>query len=245
LVGGDMLLNSEMHSNYRKGVGKLIHLAKYSKPGILNAVRELSRFGGSPTLAHYKAMLRVMRYCVDTKEEGLVIQPNKEWDGKDNKFEFEITGESDSDFAKDPDTRKSVSGWKTMLNGVPYVRKSKMQRFVTLSVTEAECVAATSCVQDMLYGKRFLESLGLKVKLPMVLFMDNKGGVDIFNNWSIAGNTRSISVRLAFIRELKEDGILQIKWIRSQENSSDIFTKNTDGATFKKHNKQFINRKID
>ena len=97
-------------------------------------------------------------------------------------FEFEIQGMSDSDYAKDPVTRRSVSGWVAMLNGAPYVRKSKMQKFVTLSVTEAECVAATSCVQDMIYGRNFLESLGLKVKKPMTLWIDNKGAVDIFNN---------------------------------------------------------------
>jgi hypothetical protein len=120
-----------------------------------------------------------------------------------------------------------------------YVRKSRMQKFVTLSVTEAECAAATSCVQDMMYGKRFLESLGLKVQMPMTLYMDNKGGVDIFNNWSIAGNTRTVSVRFAYIRELKEAGILEIKWIRSEDNCADIFTKNLDGTTFQKHNAVF------
>ena len=46
----------------------------------------------------------------------------------------------------------------------------------------------------MMFGKRLLESMGLKVKLPMVLYMDNKGGVNIFNNWSIAGNTRAVAV---------------------------------------------------
>ena len=65
----------------------------------------------------------------------------------------------------------------------------RLKNFVTLSVTKAECVAAVSCVQDMMYWKNFLESLGLKVRLPMNLYMDNKGGVDIFNSWSIAGNT--------------------------------------------------------
>ena len=67
-----------------------------------------------------------------------------------------------------------------------YDRKSKMQCFVTLNVTKAECVSGTSCVQDMLYGKQFLESPGLKVQLPMVLYMNNKGRVDMFNNWSSA-----------------------------------------------------------
>ena len=73
------------------------------------------------------------------------------------------------------------------------------------------------------------------MKLPMILWMDNKGGVDIFNNWSIAGNTRAISVRFAYIRELKEAGVLQIKWIEGERNSADLYTKNLDGPTFRKH----------
>ena len=115
-----------------------------------------------------------------------------------------------------------------------------MQRFVTLSVTEAECVAATSCAQDMMCRKRFLDSLGLKVKLPMTLEMDNKGGVDIFNNWSIAGNTRAVSVWFAYFRELKEAGILQIKWIPTGENCTDIFTKSVDGPRCEKHKRSLL-----
>jgi hypothetical protein len=242
LMGGEEgtpLLSPEKHKDYRKGVGKLIHLGKYSKAECLNAIRELSRFGSKPNEAHYKAMIRTMRYCTSTKDKGLVLKPNAKWDGKDKSHLFEVTGISDSDFAKDPESRKSISGWSVFLHGAPCIRKSKMQRFVTMSVTEAECVAAASCVQDMMYCKQFLESMELKVKLPMRLWMDNKGGVDLFNSWSIAGNTRSISVRLAYIRELKEQGILEIKWLRGEDNPVDIFTKNTDGTTFKKHAKVF------
>ena len=230
----ELTLNEEGHSLYRKGVGKLIHLAKYSRPEICNAVRELSRFGSAPCVAHLKAMKRCLKYCAGKPKKGIKIQPNARWDGTKN-FEFEITGYSDSTFASCPDSRKSVSGWSAHLNGVAYVRKSKMQRFVTLSVTEAECVAATSCVQDMLYGMRMLESMELKVKRPMKLYMDNKGGVDIFNNWSIAGNTRAVSVRFAYIRELKEEGLLEIEWISGEDNPADLFTKNLDGTTFTRH----------
>ena len=76
----------------------------------------------------------------------------------------------------------SVSGWSCEINRAPYVRRFKTQKFVTFSVTEAKCVAAVSCVQDMIYGKNFLESLGIKVRLPKNLSMDNKGGIDIFNS---------------------------------------------------------------
>ena len=246
LMGDDSeLLDKKMHHMYRKGVGKLIHLGKYSKSECLNRIRELSRFGSKPNYAHYKSMLRTSKYCIDTKSKGLMLKPNRKWDPKDRSFQFEITGKSDSDFAKDPETRKSVSGWATFINGAPFVRKSKMQRFVMLSVTEAESVAATSCAQDMLYGKRFLEALGLKVKLPMVLYMDNKGGVDIFNNWSVGGNTRAISVRLAFLRELKEQNILVVEWTKGETNCADLFTKNLDGATMKKHSEVFSGSQND
>ncbi len=56
-----------------------------------------------------------------------------------------------------------------------------------------------------------LESLGLKVKLPMVLEMDNQGAVYLASNWSIGGRTRHIDVRSVFLRELKEAGVLVIK----------------------------------
>lgn len=207
----------------------------------MNAVRELSKFGSKPwSAANEKAMIPCMKHCVDTCKKGFFLKPNKYWNG-DRNFLFEITGESDSDFAKDPETRPSVSGWATYLNGAPYIRKSKTQKFVTPNVTEAECVAATSCVQDMMFGKRLLESMGLKVELPMTLYyMDNKGGVDIFNNWSIAGHTRPVSVRFAYIRELKEQGILEIKWIKGENNPPDIFTKNLlSGPNFRKHAEKF------
>ena len=86
-----------------------------------------------------------------------------------------------------------------------------------------------------MHGKNFLESLGLKVKLPMTLHMDNKGGVDVFNNWSIAGNARAVSIRFAHIRELKEQGTLEIKWRKGEDMAADLCTKNLDGPTFEKH----------
>jgi len=57
--------------------------------------------------------------------------------------------------------------------------KCRMQQCVTLSVTEAEYVSATECAQDMLYSMRILELIGLKVKKPMTLEVDNKGAVDL------------------------------------------------------------------
>ena len=47
---------------------------------------------------------------------------------------------------------------------------------------------------DMLHIMRLLVLLGLKVKLPLLLEMDNKGAVDLVNNWSMGGRTRHAGV---------------------------------------------------
>jgi hypothetical protein len=236
----DLKVDQDEHYTYRKGVGKLIHLTKYSRPEISNAVRELSRFGGKPTPCHMKALKRVLKHCIKYKERGLLLKPSGNWNGKDKTYKFKIHGVSDSDYAKDPTTRKSVSGWSAFLNGAPYTRKSKMQAYVTLSVTEAECVAAVSCAMDMLYGKQFLEGMGLQVELPMILWMDNKGGVDLYNGWSVSGASRHYSTRLAFLRELKEQGVIEVKWLQGTENPADLFTKNLDKATYEKHAEVYL-----
>ena len=63
----EQVLDEKRHTNFRKGVGKLIHVTKYSRPMILNAVQELTRYGGNLNAAHEKAMLRCMKHCVKTK----------------------------------------------------------------------------------------------------------------------------------------------------------------------------------
>ena len=126
------------------------------------------------------------------------------------------------------------------MNGALAAMKSRMQDEVTLSVTEAELVAATHCVQEMLYVKKLVESMELKVKLPMVLYVDNKGVKDLINGWSVSGRTRHVDVRYFFLRGLKEKGIAKFEWIRSNINPSDLFTKNLKTELFEEYLRKFV-----
>jgi len=227
-------LNEDDQKTYRSGVGKLLHMMKWTRPDILNAVRELSRFMSGATLAHLSAMKRAMRYCIGTPNRGLLLKPDKAWNGDPN-FEFVVSGRSDSDYAKDPDRRRSVSGYSAFLCGAPVTMRCRMQGCVTLSVTEAEMVSATQCAQDMLFVMRVVESMGLKVVKPMILEVDNKGAIDLSHNWSVSGRSRHDSVRQSFLRELEEEQVLTLKWIPTDDNSADLFTKNLPGPAFAKH----------
>ncbi len=93
---------------------------------------------------------------------------------------------------------------------------------MTLSVTESESGAGVSTAQDMMYCYRIITSLGLKVELPMVLEMDNKGAVDLAKNYSVGGRTRHVDVKFFFLRELKEQGLLVIKHVPGEQNDMEI-----------------------
>ena len=161
----------------------------------------------------------------------MVLKPNGIWDGNPDTFEFVISGRSDSDYAKE-ESHKSVSGHRVILNSAPVMFKSGTQRIVALSVCEAKLYAGIACAQDMLYVKHVIESLGLKVKLPMIMEMDNKGAVDLANNWSVGGRTRHIGTKIEFLRGYKENGIPEVIWKPGCDNDADMFTKNLGGPLF-------------
>ena len=240
LTKGDDRSNLTMkeQKKYWSGVGKLLHMMRWTRPDIMNAVRETSKFMTKGTKTHMVAMLRVMKYCVGTATDGLLIQPKGDWDGTRD-YQFEVMGKSDSEYSKD-ESRKSVNGWSTFLNESPVSFRSWMMPIVALSVTKAELFAAILCVQDMMYIMRLLNSMELKVKLPMILYVDNKGAKDLCNNWTVGGRTRHIEVKQYFLRELKEAGIVHVKWKSGADMTSDIFTKNLPSASFEKHKRAFV-----
>lgn len=228
-------VNDKMQTEFRSGVGKLPHMMRWSRPEIWNAVRECSRRMSKSNLNRRKGMMRIMQYCVNTPNRGWTLKPLRKWLNCDREFEFNITGHADSNYATYPETRRNITGYIVRVENSIVATKSGMQKIVALSTTEAEIIAAVQCVQEMLYVMKLIQSLGLKVKKPMIVHSDNKGAVDLVNDWSVGGGTKHMDCRIMFLRELKESGILRIEWIPTTDNESDIYTKNVDKQTFLKH----------
>ena len=215
---GDKALEGEQLTKHRSGVGKLLHLVKWSRPEIKNVIRDLSRFMTGAATKHVKAMMRAVNHVVSAKTRGKHLKPEGNWDGKDRNFLFDVGGRSDSDFCNDPIARKSISGTSVTLNKAPVVERSRMQKCVTLSVTEAEVMAAVECAQDMLFAANLLESLGLKVKKPMILECDNKGAIELVHGWQANGRTRHVANKIHCLQELKENGEILMKCVKTEDN---------------------------
>ena len=65
--------------------------------------------------------------------------------------------------------------------------------------------------------------------------MDNVAAIHVARNNFGRTTTRHVSVRYHFVRELVADGTIEIVFIRTKENPSDIMTKNCDRADFVRH----------
>ncbi len=164
-----MILKSEKQTLYCSGVGKAMHMMQYSWPDTYNTDCDLARHMTCAMQVHMDAMLRLMKYVDNTRDRGLVLtNPMQKWDGSKD-HEFIISRRSDSNYAKDMQTRKSISGYRVLLEGAPVMFKSSTQKAVALLVCKAEQFSRVLCAQDMLYCKNVLESMGLKIKLPMLL----------------------------------------------------------------------------
>jgi hypothetical protein len=177
-LGNAPQATGERRTYYRSGVGKLLQLRRCSRPETANALRDFTRYNTNGSEEHISAMHRAMKYVVSTPSRGLLLAPTAQWDGNPE-FEFELSGVADASYKPYHDTALSVGGHAVFMNGAPLAEKSKIQQSTTLSVTEAELGSGVDCVQDMLFAMRVLESVGLRVRKPMKLTIDNKGAVII------------------------------------------------------------------
>jgi hypothetical protein len=226
----DPLIDKEAQTKYRSGVGMLLYLLKHSRPEISNAVRELAKVMDGALPAHYKDLKRAVKYVIDTKTKAFEMKVNKD---KANTLEAYC----DSDYGGDIDTRKSVTGYIVEYAGVPIAWKSRLQKSVALSSTEAEYYAISECVTEMMYCRNILEFLGIEIQLPMTLRVDNIGAIYLANNAFTGQRTKHIDARYHYVRNLiqAEPQILKIEFVKTNDNKSDIYTKNVSGPLFEKH----------
>lgn len=201
---GDAKLNQEEQSIYRSAVGSLLQFIKYSRPDIANSVRELAKCMDGATPAAFKEMKRIIKYVLDTQFYGLRIQPDFT---KGNTWQMTVF--TDSDWAGDKDNRHSVSGYAIFLLNVPILWKSRLQRTVALSSSEAEYYAISEAAKEIKFVYQILDSIGIKIHLPIVVNVDNVGAIFMTENVTATTRTRHVDARYHYVREFVSEGFLK------------------------------------
>ncbi|XP_016168759.1 uncharacterized protein LOC107611334 [Arachis ipaensis] len=113
---------------YKSMVG-VLQYPTITCPDLSYAINRVSQFMHHPTILHWKAVKRILRYLKNTVDKGLVF--NKSTD-------FRLLGFADADWGGDVDDRKSISGYYVFMGCNLNVWKSNKQSKVSRSSTEAE-----------------------------------------------------------------------------------------------------------
>ena len=185
-----------------------------------------------------KKMLRVIKFVLDTRTFGLRLQPVKcdEW--------F-VKAYSDSDWAGDKDSRKSVSGFFIFVNGALVGWRSKSQHCISLSSSEAEMYALTEAIKEIPFIIQLLLFIGVKVQLPVQVKVDNMGAIYMSENSTPSARTQHADIRQKFTADLQDKGLIKVDFVRSEDNTSDILTKNVTVELFNHHTKHIIAEKAE
>ena len=111
---------------------------------------------------------------------------------------------------------------------------------VVLSTTVAEYMALSEVVKELKFIVQLLQTMNIEVGLPITMHVDNVGAIWLSNNCTTSDRTKHIDIRTSFVKEYQEDGKIIIKFVKSEENEADIFTKNTTNVIFGKHEKKLV-----
>ena len=109
-----------------------------------------------------------------------------------------------------------------------------------LSTTEAEYMALSEVVKELKFIVQLLQTMNAEVELPITVHMNNVGVIWLSNNRTTSDRTKPIDIRTYFVKVYQEDGKIIIKFVKSEDNEADIFTKNTTNVICQNHQKKLV-----
>ena len=149
-----------------------------TRPDIAFAVNRLASYTANPSLQHFIAVKRILRYLAGTQDHGITYSKSLAFTNiDDNNF----YGFADAAFANHDDL-KSTSGYVFLASGGAITWKSKKQTTIALSSTEAEYVALSEAAREACWLRNLYDQIGYPQKYPTIIKGDNDGSIAMAKN---------------------------------------------------------------
>lgn len=219
---GGILLSSEDATRYRSVVGALQYLS-LTRPDISFCVNRVCQFMASPTVDHWTAVKRILRYLRATMDMGL-------WFTRSSSFL--LSAFSDADWAGNLDDRRSTGGYIIFLGGNPVSWSSRKQSTVSRSSTEAEYKAVADATAELIWIQVLMRELGITLSRAPSLWCDNIGATYLCANPIFHRRMKHVEVDYHFVRERVTRRQLEVRSISSKDQLADIMTKSLSSTPF-------------
>ena len=128
----------------RTQIRMLHYLVKHERPNIAN--QQLPKLNDGAYPAAFCEFLSTINYVLDTKNLGLKLEPSR-----DARKPWKIIWFSNSDNARDPISRRNISGFLLHVLGVTVSWQLKSKRCITQLSSEAEWVSFSEAVKEAMF----------------------------------------------------------------------------------------------
>ena len=236
--------------NYRSIIGKLNYLEKSTRPDLAFATHNAARFSSDPREPHTKAVSKICRYLIGTRDKGLIFTPSKQPEIEvyaDASFAGDWKRETATD---DPATAHSRTGYVVMLAGCPLIWASKLQTEIALSTTECEYVSLSEALRSVIPVMHIMEECverGLldktfKPRIKCTAFEDNSGALVMAKSPRMRPRTKHMNIKWHHFRSYTEgaDPRIQLEAISTDDQLGDLFTKAVSHELFVKFRKAIL-----
>jgi hypothetical protein len=186
------------------------------------------QFAANPSEDHLNRALYICRYLLGTADYALVY--NGKGDGG-------LIVYTDSDWASDPVTRKSTTGYLVKLADGVFCWNSRVQKSIALSSTEAEYMSLCDTSRQLVWIRSLFTELGINLQ-PIPLCGDNQGSIFLSSNPVQEKQIKHIDLRHHYICEVICNKKVGLLFIEGAENLADLFTKNLGRIEFLKFREQ-------
>nr|GFA50173.1 hypothetical protein [Tanacetum cinerariifolium] len=138
-----------------------------------------------------------------------------------------LEGYSDASWINHVEDSSSTSGWVFLLRGDATSWVSKKQTCITGSTMEFEFVALASAGKETEWLRNLIHEILIWPKpiAPISIRCDNAPIMARVYSQRYNGKSRHLGVRHSMVRELIRNGVISIKFFRTQHNLSDHLTK--------------------
>ncbi|KAM1122249.1 hypothetical protein ACFX19_003883 [Malus domestica] len=130
----------------------------------------------------------------------------------------------DSDWAGSVDERRSTTGACIFLCPNILTWMAKKQSIVFRSSTKAEYRALATTAAEILWFCYFFRELGVPLRIPPCIFVDNISALHIAANSIFHARTRHIEIDYHFVCELLTQGVIHTRYVPSVHQLADVFT---------------------
>ena len=148
----------------------------------------------------------------------------------------------------DVSTAKSRTGYTILYCGCPLTWSSKLQTQIALSTTEAEYMALSTALREVIPLIQLVKEMGehgfgTYATVPMIYckaFEDNSGALEMSRTHKLRPRTKHINVIYHHFRSYVRNGLIKIFPIDTEDQVADIFTKPLPKDLFLKHRRKLL-----